>query len=155
MNGSSHKRRTVSRALSLLAALTAFGLAVFHFMLLWRRVVDASISDPAVIARWIVAAILTAGLFAARKQSRRGHVVLWVLVALLHASIPAEERTVPIPMAVVAQIGFTAISCALLTVIIASLVRPPSPTMGIEIMEMPIAPAIASAWQSIRPPPAV
>ena len=122
MTASSPTRRTVSRVLTVLGGAVALGLVVFHASLLWNRLVDASIAQPGIIARWAASALLIAGLLIARRYARHRIVVLWVLIALLHAGIPSEQRQTErsIPLAVVVQIGFATMCGVLLAVLGAS-----------------------------------
>jgi hypothetical protein len=70
-------------------------LVAFHAAVLLRRVGDASILRPAVLAQWAFAAVLlVAALFARRTLTRNGGrraaIVFWILVAVLHLA-PAGE----------------------------------------------------------------
>jgi ribose/xylose/arabinose/galactoside ABC-type transport system permease subunit len=112
------RRRSGQAVLSVLSGAVGFALIAFHVSLLWRRFLDASIAEPAIIARWIASAFLVAALFAARGKSRNRVPVLWLLVALLHAGMPAVQHAAeqPVPIAVVVQIGVVAMCGALLAV---------------------------------------
>jgi hypothetical protein len=83
---------------SVAAVLASLWLVSLHAALLWNRVVTATISDPAVLFRWIASALLIAGALAGRRYAwrhfsrRKSAIVFWLLVLLLHATIPAEER---------------------------------------------------------------
>lgn len=116
-------RRVLSRIGSLGLGLAAVWLLAFHAALFWRRIVDATIQQPAVLARWLASAILIIAAFAAhRYASRHWHrrhagLAFGLLALLLHLGIPAEERLLG-PMdsvAVVVQTGFAAAAAVLLT----------------------------------------
>ncbi len=73
-------------ALRLLGAV----VVLLHGELLWRRLADGSFAQAGVAARWLASVALIAGLVIAyRRNGRlfrsRQAVVLWTLVALLHA----------------------------------------------------------------------
>ena len=70
-------------------------LAGFHAGFLWRRLADDSINEPRVLARWLASALLLCGLVLVRRAlSPRWHVLLvfWLLVALMHAAVPAGDH---------------------------------------------------------------
>ena len=73
-------------------ALTAF-IVVFHGGLLWQRLVDGSLLEPVVVARWAVSAVLCLALLRLWRnglpllRGRRAG-VLWLIVALLHVLTP-------------------------------------------------------------------
>lgn len=93
-------QRAAGRAVSLSGLLKlgfaalAFVLVVFHVLLLWRRVADASLLEPEVALRWLAACLLMAAPLAALKagirllEGRRA-VIFWLLVLLLHVNVPA------------------------------------------------------------------
>jgi hypothetical protein len=85
MKGGFHKP-ALRQALRLLGA----GVVLFHGKLLWDRWADGSLANGRVLAQWLAAALLVAGLAVVyRKQGRlfrtREAAVLWILVVLLHA----------------------------------------------------------------------
>lgn len=86
-----------SRRFRLIVLLVPIALIVaFHAILLMRRVGDASIMRPAVLAQWAFAALLLIAVsFFRRLLSRNGGhrlaVIFWILVAILHLA-PAGER---------------------------------------------------------------
>lgn len=78
--------------------LATLALVLFHGQLLWKRWTDGSWDDLGVVARWLASALLVLGLVWLRRQ--RGSLfrgreagILWILVALLHATagIPAPQ----------------------------------------------------------------
>ncbi len=75
-----------------LLRVAAASLVVFHGFLLWDRVASLTLLDPAVALRWGAAAALALGLARLKRAgapllSGRGALVVWSLVALLHASM--------------------------------------------------------------------
>lgn len=77
----------------ILRALVA-ALVVFHVFLLFQRLADSTILEPAVLAKWLGAIALGgAALFVRRlapqATGRRGLIVFWLLVFFLH--VPAEQ----------------------------------------------------------------
>jgi hypothetical protein len=76
-------------------------LGTYHAWLFGRQALSGELSDPATGLRWIVAALLVAGLVILRRrgESMRGSpaVAVWVLAALLHGPALADgvDRAVP------------------------------------------------------------
>lgn len=75
----------IRRATLAIAAL----LGGFHVWLLFQQAWTGQLSDPAAIARWMLAAALVGGLGALRRRGvpvlfGRQAVAMWVLAALLH-----------------------------------------------------------------------
>lgn len=65
-------------------------LSGFHAWLFWRHLVDGRLFESAVATRWLAGVLLTAGFIGLRRLGvpvirGRQAVVLWLLVALLHA----------------------------------------------------------------------
>jgi hypothetical protein len=91
-------RRSLSRIVSLTVGTAAVGLVGFHVALFWQRIADATISHPAVLMRWVASALLIGAALAARRyaahywSSRKTGFIFWMLVLLLHATVPADER---------------------------------------------------------------
>jgi hypothetical protein len=83
-------KKLTSRLAILTLAIPAIWVIAFHIALLWQRVADSSIGQPSVLGRWIVSAILMA--FAPALFRRRFGLIFWLIVLLLHAVIPADER---------------------------------------------------------------
>ncbi len=89
----SRRQRTAARALQMIALIA---LVAFHVVLLAGRLSDASILEPAVLARWggALALILIASLFQrfapARLRGRRALIVFWLLAAFLHLFGPLD-----------------------------------------------------------------
>lgn len=150
------RRHNLSRAISIGIAIVAFGLAAFHLSLLWHRLADASITQPGVIVRWIAGALVVGAMFATRGESRHRLVILWLLVALLHAGLPAERHASgTMPVAVVVQIGLTAACGVLLTTFAERVARDRSNSRKLEFVKAFRAAAIDLASLSGRSPPAV
>ena len=88
------RRRVASRVIS---ASWRIALIAFHAVLLAGRLSDASILEPAVLARWggALALVLTASLFhrfaPVRLRGRRAIIVFWLLAAFLHFFGPLEH----------------------------------------------------------------
>ena len=86
----------IRRVLTVVGAL----LALFHLWLLASQAWGGELGDVTVIARWIVAGVLVAGLL---HLQRRGHslwlsrqaIALWVLAALLHGPALAARVSDP------------------------------------------------------------
>ena len=82
-------------------AASALGLAVFHAALFWNQIGEGRLLDPAVAARWSIAALLLLALAALRRAGvpliwGRRALVVWVLVALLHwTAAPAADGGAP------------------------------------------------------------
>jgi hypothetical protein len=84
---------SASRILRGLLAGGAAALVAFHGGLLWQRLADGSLLEPAVAARWGATALLLTWIAIARRAGTslfRGERArtFWVLVLLLHA-VPA------------------------------------------------------------------
>jgi len=69
-------------------------LTAFHGALLAHRVADASIARPMVLGRWAFAVVMLAAAFMARRffSGRRVFITFWLLVAVLHLTVPAADR---------------------------------------------------------------
>lgn len=70
-------------------ALTA-ALVLFHGRLLWTRLVDGSVLEPVVAARWLFGLVMTGLLVELKRRHAsplrgRSTLVMWLLVVLLHA----------------------------------------------------------------------
>ncbi len=106
-------------------------LAVFHVGFLWRRIADESLTEPRVLARWLGTALVLAVFVAVRRARslRSSHVilVLWLLVALFHATVPAGDRILDArgDLSFILQAGLTALPAGLLliTLLVASIER--------------------------------
>lgn len=81
-------------------------LVGFHGILLWRRILDASIAQPEVLAKWIAAIVLTVALLSIR-NARGAFIVVWLLVAMLHVGVPGEIVMVLLAVALPATFLFT------------------------------------------------
>jgi hypothetical protein len=93
-------RRLARRALQTTLLGVVLALVAFHAILLWSHALAGRLSDPAVALRWL-ASIGIVGLFVLLRRNGvpvlwgRRALVLWLLVALLHASAarPAVSST--------------------------------------------------------------
>jgi hypothetical protein len=119
-NQAAAMKSALSHLRRIAGVIAMLGLAGFHAAFLWRRVADDSITEPRVLARWLASALLLCGLvLVGRAFSRRAHVflVFWLLVVLLHATVPAGERlldTRDSQLAFIAQSGLAALTGGLL-----------------------------------------
>lgn len=90
-------------------------IVALHAVILLRRVGDASITRPVVLAQWTFAAVLlAAALFVRRALSRNGGrraaIIFWLFVAILHLA-PAGERYFNIreDAALLVEVGLVAV----------------------------------------------
>ncbi len=84
--------RGTQRALSMGILLATAALVALHAGILWQRVADQSIAQPAVMARWALAAAIALGALVLRRRassSRSAWLVFWAIVILLHVMAPA------------------------------------------------------------------
>jgi len=129
------RRRGFDRRLRLLVsglALVAVAtLVLLHVAVLWERVTQGRLSDPAVGLRWLAAAVLTVVLLTLRQRGvpllwGRRALVFWLLVLLLHAgaAAPAEPglRADPVRLLFVVPVTVAPLGM-LLVLIVAQLVR--------------------------------
>ena len=95
-------------------------LVAFHVVLLAGRLSDASILEPAVLARWggALALILTASLFQrfapARLRGRRALIVFWLLAAFLHLFGPLDLNGHPLDLELALGLAVPVLAFALL-----------------------------------------
>ena len=73
------------------AVLLILGLAAFHAILLWQRVLDLTLFEPIPAIRWLATAALIVSLYRLHRQGvslvrGRTAAVLWLLVLVLHVS---------------------------------------------------------------------
>jgi len=92
----SYLARMSRRATVIIVRTLTAAVALLHAGFLWRRIGDLSITEPEVIARWSVAAIVAAAALVLlhRRVSRRAWVVFWTIVVLLHAPAPVTAITI-------------------------------------------------------------
>ena len=160
--GLDRQLRLLASGLALVAAAT---LVVLHMAVLWDRVTQGRLSDPAVGLRWLGAAILTVGLVALRQRGvpllwGRRALVFWLLVLLLHAGAAAPDapgqHTDPVRLLFVMPASVAPLGVLLLLIVAqlvplvqgaasASLLRgvlggPPSPRDGFLVGLAPRAP---------------
>lgn len=111
-------RRSLSRLISLTLGMAGISLVAFHAALFWQRIADATIGNPAVLGRWVASALLIGAGVAARRyaarhwSNRKTGFVFWMLVVLLHATVPADERLVATNdvVTVVVKVGIAAVA---------------------------------------------
>lgn len=118
-------QRRLMRLGSLASGLFALGLLVFHLTVFWRRLLDASITEPAVLVRWIASALLLAALLSVRKRTRQLLLLSLILAALLHVGMPSVH--ISDGLTTLAQIGFTAACGVLLSIAVTASI--PSPRL--------------------------
>jgi hypothetical protein len=155
----------VRRSLIAVGSVVGAALTAFHVWLFAGQIWSGALADPAMIARWAVAAGLVGGLFYVRRQgdslvrSRRA-IALWVLAALLHGPAIARQLDGP-PTPAVPEIVVTLSQVAAGLVLLAGLVlatrRQTRPTWAFDsIFASPhIAPssALFNLTSLPRPPP--
>ena len=90
----------LSRVQTLLGWALALVLIAFHAVLLWQRLVDATLLEPVPALRWLATLALSAVLWRWNRNGvsllrGRAALVFWLLVLLLHASFwgPLSEAT--------------------------------------------------------------
>ena len=87
------------------------GLIAFHGLLLWQRCADATILEPAVLAKYVasllllVAARLGHRLIPAHLLGRRAQMVFWLLVIVLHAVAPVGDVNAEIAAIIEISLG--------------------------------------------------
>jgi hypothetical protein len=140
---------------STFVVLSVVVLTGFHLALLRDRLLDASIAQPGVVARWLASAVLVVALIRARR-SLRHFAVLWLLVALLHAGMAmTSQRTgTARDLAVVVEIGLTAACGLLLTALIAGASDAPADSQLLAVIEASLTPSVVFHLQPGRSPPA-
>jgi hypothetical protein len=116
-------------------------LAAFHAWLFWSHLVSGRLLEPAVGARWVTGVLLTAGFLGLKRYGLptfrgRKAIVLWLLVALLHAHAawaPGEAMAGPqrtdgtIAVFVLQAISATALLGAGLALLAVALRQKPRP----------------------------
>jgi hypothetical protein len=141
------QRRILLRLGSLTAALFAAGLLIFHAALLWRRLLDDSITEPAVVARWIASALLLAVLLTARRyRVRHLFLVFLLLAALLHLGVPGDYTRL-------VQVGLTAACTVLFSILLMTSLAPPATTARLAVRPAFVARRRAVTTQRDRSPP--
>lgn len=137
---SSRQARNVFLRLGSLAlALASLWLIGFHVAIFWNRLADATIAQPEVLARWIGAALLIGAVLAFRRygklRGRHATVVFWLLVAILHVNVPAEEQIVTL-----VQAGIVALPAAFLAFALLALTFSVSRTSGLFVVPFFLTP---------------
>lgn len=91
-SGRLSRRSRPRRLLSLIAGPALVALVVlYHAFLLWQRVVDLTLLEPMVAARWLATLVLLLALYRLHHRGvsliwGRKALVFWLLVLLLHVS---------------------------------------------------------------------
>lgn len=127
-----------ARAIARWSAIAAgLALVIFHIVLFRDRLVGGELLDPVVAVRWLAAAALVSALLVLRRMgiplaSGRKAFIIWLLVALLHASSGGVSPTTEPPIRVDAGLIFvlpstlTVVGLGLLCVIAAKRQLTPS-----------------------------
>lgn len=108
-NTARSRLRGTHRALSLGILLSTAALVVLHAGLLWQRLADQSIAQPAVMAKWAAAALIALLALVLRRlasSSRSTWLVFWAIVVLLHVMAPGAADTAD--LAVLTEAGLAA-----------------------------------------------
>ncbi|PYQ31769.1 MAG: hypothetical protein DMF56_01290 [Acidobacteria bacterium] len=131
------------RATALIVRTLTAAVVLLHAGFLWQRIGDLSITEPGVIARWSVAAIVAAAalLLLHLRVSRRAWLVFWTIVVLLHAPAPVTAITI------------AAVAPAILWVIGAIRFQPRRIATLLEIATFIVAIAISTITLPSRAPP--
>ena len=86
--------------MSALGLVAVASLVLLHLSILWVRITQGRLGEPAVALRWAAAAVLLVALLALRRRGvpllwGRRALVFWMLVLLLHAgtSVPLDTGT--------------------------------------------------------------
>jgi len=104
VNGMTRRPGTIWVHLASIARRSAVAVLLgFHVQLFLRHLHDGRLLDPETAFRWVAGFVLAAGLLAVWRAglgvvSSRQAAVVWVLVALLHASatLPSERASEPL-----------------------------------------------------------
>ena len=93
----SHRGSRTPAALTAASRLAVLLLSGFHAWLFWTHLASGRLAEPAVASRWGIGLLLAAAFLALRNASiplTRGRraLVLWVLVAFLHAHAVLAPR---------------------------------------------------------------
>ena len=166
-----------SKPRRVLAVITGSALvalvALYHALLLWQRVADLTLLEPAVAARWLATLILLMVLFRLHHRGvpliwGRKALVFWLLVLLLHVSFYgslAEDEDASFDIqraglmlalpATVVVVALAAFCLALLAGFLGVLAVQSPPTSS--LLDAPSGPSLQTGWTlqlACRPPPA-
>lgn len=89
--------------------LSTAALVALHAGILWQRLADQSIAQPAVMAKWVVAVLIALAALVLRRvasSSRSTWLVFWAIVVLLHVVAPGAADTAD--LAVLTEAGLAA-----------------------------------------------
>jgi hypothetical protein len=160
--------------LTLIAGPALVALVVlYHAFLLWQRVADLTLLEPAVAVRWLATLLLLLGLFRLHHRGvpliwGRKALVFWLLVLLLHVSFygPLAEGVeasfdiqhaglmLALPATVVV-LALAAVCLVLLVGFLGVLAVQSPPTFA--PLDAPSGPSLPTGWTlqlASRPPPA-
>jgi hypothetical protein len=160
--------------LTLIAGPALLALVVlYHAFLLWQRVADLTLLEPAVAARWLATLIFLLVLFRLHRRGvpliwGRKALVFWLLVLLLHLSFygplgEGMEASLDIQRAgLILALPATVIGVTLAAVCLALLagflgVSPARPACTFLPLDAPGGPSLLAGWTlqlACRPPPA-
>ena len=168
------RRSTPRRILAVITGPALVGLVVlYHALLLWQRVTDLTLLEPAVAARWLATLLLLLVLFRLHHRGvpliwGRKALVFWLLVLLLHvsfygplaegveASIDIQRAGLMLALpATVVVVALAAVCLALLAGFLGALaVQSP---LTFSLLDAPSGPSLPTGWTlqlASRPPPA-
>ena len=168
------RRSTPRRVLAVIAGPALVALVVlYHAILLWQRVADLTLLEPAIAARWLATLLLLLGLFRLHHRGvpliwGRKALVFWLLVLLLHVSFygPVAEGVeanfdiqgvglmLALPATVVIVV-LAAVCLALLAGFLGVLAVQSPPAFS--LLDAPSGPSLPAGWTlqlASRPPPA-
>jgi hypothetical protein len=168
------RRSTPKRVLAVIAGPALVALMVlYHAFLLWHRVADQTLLEPAIAARWLATLLLLLGLFRLHHRGvpliwGRKALVFWLLVLLLHvsfygplaegveASFDIERAGLMLALpATIVVVALAAVCLALLVGFLGVLAVQSPPTFS--LLDAPSGPSLPAGWTvqlACRPPPA-
>ena len=86
--------------MSALGLVVVASLVVLHVSILWARVAQGQLGEPAIASRWAAALVLLLALAVLRRRGvsilwGRRALVFWLLVLLLHAGVGVPQDATP------------------------------------------------------------
>src|SRR5688572_127182 len=150
-------------------AAAGAGLAVcaFHARLLAGQFLDGDLTDPARVARWVIAAGVAAGVIVLARRGEllvgRKAIVAWTLAALLHGPAlvhpPAFSNVTSLPAVAISLLQTTLAGAALGLLVFVVVARRTSPLSIVSALAVgPVCHVAAASGFALavsgRPPPA-